>query len=64
MTLHELMEKRPKSQPEVMLVQAIAALSVQQQFWDTAPEDIFRFIAKTCQQWDYEYNMTEVRENE
>ena len=52
MTFQELLNKRPKTQAEAMLCQAIAALSTQSQFSKNTTWEIFEHIEKTCQHWE------------
>lgn len=52
MTFEELLNKRPKTQAESMLCQAIAALSTQPQFSNMSPNQVFDHVQGTCQHWD------------
>ena len=52
MTFQELLDKKPKTQVESMLCQAIAALSTQPQFSKNTPWEVFEHIERTCQHWD------------
>ena len=52
MTFEELLKKSPKTKEEAMLLQAIAALSVEPRYSNKTPDEIFDHLEATCQQWD------------
>ena len=54
MEFQQLLEKRPKTQAEAMLCQAIAALSTQPQFEKMTPWEVFEHVKETSQHWDTE----------
>ena len=52
LTFDELMDKPSKSEVETILIQAIAALSTQDQFSSMTPWEIFDHVKKNAQEID------------
>lgn len=52
MDFDTLIRKTPKTQTEVLLCQAIAALSTQPQFETMTPWEVFDHIKATSQHWE------------
>ncbi len=52
LTFDELMDKPSKTEVEVILIQAIAALSTQEQFSSMTPWEVFEHVQKDAQEID------------
>ena len=52
LTFDELMDKPSKTEVEVILIQAIAALSTQEQFSSMTPWEVFEHVQKDAQETD------------